>query len=304
MKKKILFGCGKTGKEALTNYGSEMVYCFCDNNIREFEGKTVIDVYELQDIWKSYDVVLCLRNPQYVEEVSDQLKALGIDFILYDYEKQLKGSNKDVFSYIYKNNVWGTSEQDESPFFSGGGSHESNVIDPYISLLKSIIENNKIESVFEIGCGDFNIMNQVLETCTWPCKYTGMDVVDELVQFNREKYGNNRISFVSGDASSDTVILPNAELLIIRQVLQHLDNSCISSILSHLPEYRYALITEHVSDNKDIQYNIDKPVGEHIRLLMNSGVYIEHAPFNITNVVHLLSIPSGKGVIRTSLVIN
>ena len=105
------------------------------------------------------------------------------------------------------------------------------------------------------------------------------------------------------DASED-VALPKAELLIVRQVLQHLNNESIMKILDKATKFHYVLITEHIYTGEDVVYNVDIPIVGPIRLSKKSGVYLEKPPWNCRNIVHLLDISGYGGSIRTSLIIN
>ena len=67
--------------------------------------------------------------------------------------------------------------------------------------------------------------------------------------------------------------------MIIRQVLQHLDNKSITKILDKIKSYKYVIITEHIPKNIFIP-NIDKSIGLTTRLEFNSGINIEIEPFN------------------------
>ena len=67
--------------------------------------------------------------------------------------------------------------------------------------------------------------------------------------------------------------------MIIRQVLQHLDNKSIIKILNKIKSYKYAIITEHIPKNIFIP-NIDKNIGLTTRLEFNSGINVEIEPFN------------------------
>jgi hypothetical protein len=76
--------------------------------------------------------------------------------------------------------------------------------------------------------------------------------------------------------------LPPADLLTIRQVLQHLSNNKIKKILNNVNKYKYVIITEHLlKDGFVKKHNKDKPTGPDIRLIDNSGVYINKPPFNL-----------------------
>ena len=221
--------------------------------------------------------------------------------MLRDNLKQKGGSNRDVFSGIYESQCWGQALGNR--YYSGAGSRDEEIIRPYIDFLISFIKANAIKTFTEIGCGDFFIMEKVLDAVPY-VTYFGLDVADGLIQYNNEKYGNSRISFFQADATDINCIIPHAELLIIRQVLQHLDNASISLILNRTSDYKYTLLTEHLSDRDDYVPNLDKPTGANIRLAMNSGVYVEDAPFLYTNIVHLFSVKANAGVIRTSLLVN
>ncbi len=211
-------------------------------------------------------------------------------------------SNKEFFDHIYKTHMWGG----QSGFYSGTGSHDEKIILPYIELLKHLIVDNRIERIVEIGCGDFNVMGQVLGYLWakgYPCDYAGIDVVPDLVSYNESVFSRPGVHFSCADASQPETELPDGDLLIIRQVLQHLPNEDIAQILEKAKKYHYLLITEHIYEGDDVQYNIDQPVNFDTRLPKHSGVYLEQSPYNMQNIVHLLRVPQVGGMIRTSLVI-
>ena len=132
--------------------------------------------------------------------------------------------------------------------------------------------------------------------------YTGIDVVEALIKYNAETFKAVNKRFICMNAADDEP-LPDGELLIIRQVLQHLSNADIKKILDKANKFKFMFITEHIYDGPDAVYNVDKQTDTTIRLRHKSGIYLEHAPFNCKNIVHLLKIP-GNGVIRSSLIIN
>ena len=47
--------------------------------------------------------------------------------------------------------------------------------------------------------------------------------------------------------------------------------------------FKYALITEHVPITADVEFNLDKITGPHIRMRVNSRVFIDKPPFNINH---------------------
>ena len=193
------------------------------------------------------------------------------------------------------------------PFFSGSGSHNEKIIIPYINTLLQIITNNNIRLITDLGCGDFWIMRHVLGTLdknNYNFFYNGVDVVEELIEHNNKTFGRANVKFHCMDAAQEDTELPFGELLIIRQVLQHLNNADIKNILAKTKNFKFLFITEHIYEGADSIFNVDKISNNGIRLNLKSGVYLEHAPFNYKNIVHLLKIPQYGGIIRSSLIIN
>lgn len=305
--KKILFGAGKVGQRVLDTYKTEDVLAFCDNNIKlhgtYIQGKKVISFEELCAIAADVEVIICSSVPKIAKSIVRQLSANNIKYKFYN---EFVDSNDigTVFTKVYSEREWGAGEE---PFYSGSGSHDVEIISPYIELLTSLILNNDIHKIVEVGCGDFFIMNKVLlnfQSLDYKVDYTGIDVVDALIKHNIERYSSGSIHFMCADASKDGIALPDGELLIIRQVLQHLDNESISNIMNKTQKSRYILVTEHIYEGDGVKYNLDKSVSENIRLNMLSGVYLDKPPYSYSNIVHLLKIPSDGGVIRTSLIVN
>ena len=213
-------------------------------------------------------------------------------------------NNQEVFSDVYANHRWGDGGE---LFYSGPGSHTEAVIRPYISLLVNLISDNPIHVITEIGCGDFWIMREVIKQCdarNLGVAYHGIDIVLPLIQYNMEKFGNESCHFLCMDACNKETSLPKGDLLIVRQVLQHLSNEMIQIILTKAKAFRFVLVTEHIYDESDAVYNLDKPTNGAIRLYKKSGVYLEKKPYDYRNIVHLLSVKEKCGVIRTSLLIN
>lgn len=306
--KKILFCAGKVGRRVLAEYGKKDVLAFCDNNLTlhgtYIDGVKVISFSELLNIANNVEVILCTSDIDNVQYITKQLETHGISYRHYN-ELDTNHSNiKASFTKIYENNEWGTGE---TRYYSGSGSHEEDIINPYIRLVYDFIQNNDVKNIVEIGCGDFYIMNRILLMTAkygMQVSYSGLDVVEDLIKYNNNKYGNDNISFFCADAISDSCHMPEGDLLIIRQVLQHLDNASIMKILDKISGYRYVLITEHIYEGKDAIFNVDKKIDESIRLNMLSGVYLEKSPYNYKNIAHLLRVPEDGGIIRTSLIIN
>lgn len=306
-KRIVIFGAGAYGREALLFYGKERVLAFCDNEKGMhgtiIDDKEVISFEKLKSITNVY-VSIAVRNITYVEQISSQLKESNINFGYFREDKAEKFDDiKTAFTRAYAEKRWG----EEGRFNSGPGSHDEKIIEPYIKLLVDLISYNKILKISELGCGDFYIMNIVLsklKNMNMNIEYSGVDIVEELIEYNKTKYIDSNVRFYCDDGSREEFVIPSGDLLIIRQVLQHLDNRTILKIIEKSKSFRYVLISEHIYDRPNAIFNLDKDINDDIRLFKASGVYLEEAPYNCNNIVHLLKVPQFEGAIRTSLIIN
>jgi hypothetical protein len=183
---------------------------------------------------------------------------------------------EEIFTEIYEKNIWGGRP---GTFYSGTGS-ENPSTEIYIAELVRLINEKEIQSVLDIGCGDFRIMDQVIAKTN--ISYLGIDVVAPLVNDLKSKFTTDSVHFAVLNAVKDP--LPAADLVTIRQVLQHLNNDQIQSVLSKVSKFKYALISEHVPIGKCVDANLDKITGPHIRMRVNSGVFIDQPPFSMKNV--------------------
>ncbi len=188
-------------------------------------------------------------------------------------------SNQQIFEEIYEKKIWGQSKHEYVPFFSGGGSHGDDVVNSYISSVKSTLSKlKKKPKIVDLGCGDFNVgQNFVAHSNT----YVGCDVVSTLVEFNKAKFKRKNLSFSHLDIVNDE--LPSGDVAIVRQVLQHLSNSQIFHVLQKIQSnYQFLILTEHLPKKEKFIPNIDIPAGHLVRANINSGLDIDKAPFHFS----------------------
>lgn len=187
---------------------------------------------------------------------------------------------EDIFTEIYEQKKWGGGE---NKFYSGRGSENYNT-EEYRKYLQHFIMEKNISSVIDIGCGDFRVAKQI----DWKdIKYTGIDIVGELIDRNNERYSTQNINFIKKDIVYEN--FPSADLCLIRQVFQHLSNEHILKVLPKLKKFKYVLITDGLPISTPGLKNIDKPTDYNNRWndLYNSGLYLESPPFNISAKVVL-----------------
>jgi SAM-dependent methyltransferase len=205
-------------------------------------------------------------------------------------------TNADLFNQIYKEQLWGKSK---SGFCSGSGSNEMNS-NKYVELINNFLNTNDIKTIVDVGCGDFqvakgfNLKNR---------KYIGCDIVKDLIEYNTKNYSkNNQISFINLDIVND--VIPNGNLLLIRQVLQHLSNKDIEKILTKIKNYKHIIITDELPNNNSHRINYEIVKGG-TRLENNSGLYLEKPPFKL-KLKTLLTYPDIENqiIFRTILIEN
>jgi hypothetical protein len=170
------------------------------------------------------------------------------EFLLRFYRKRLKTSffrNKSpsqVFSEIYRENYWGSSES-----VSGAGS-VLNQTQSLILQLNSIIADFEIKSVLDIPSGDFNWMKKVDLSNV---DYSGADIVKEIIDNNNNNNFQSNIKFKVLDLISDS--LPESDLIIVRDCLVHLCFKDIEKAINNIKasNSKYLLTTTFTSRNKN-----------------------------------------------------
>lgn len=204
-------------------------------------------------------------------------------------------SVREVFAEIYRSGAWGSHH--DARFFSGDGSIREDMAGPYCDHVEAFIRANDIRTIVDLGCGDFIVGSRLLNPQR---HYTAIDIVPDLIEENRRRYVGLPVTFLCRDIISDE--LPDADLCLVRQVLQHLSNAEIQRILPKLAKYKYALIAEHVYTGRGLRPNLDKPHGPGTRIPRRSGVFLECPPFR-SNTTTLFEIPIAKDeVLRASLI--
>ena len=191
----------------------------------------------------------------------------------------------EAFTQIYRNKLWGRIEGNK--FFSGRGSLEKFAM-PYVEWLTSFIAEHNIRTVVDLGCGDFRIGQRICSAIS--VNYIGLDIVPELIAYNHSQFGSESVSFKCANIIEDE--LPDGELCLIRQVLQHLSNKQISAVLTNCTKFPYSVITEDVHSGRRMRPNLDMMHGPDNRVFKHSGVFLDRAPFNLqTQNVLVNSLP-------------
>jgi SAM-dependent methyltransferase len=157
-----------------------------------------------------------------------------------------------IFNRIYTDSAWKTG--------SGPGSTEEDTR-PYREFLQAFLRDHAITSVADLGCGDW----QFSKLMDWSgIDYTGMDVSTVALDIARKNSGGAH-RFIHLNGASDD--LPKADLLLAKDVLQHLSIQDIQGVLSRLNGYKFALLTNGYPPRQSRMVNSNIQPGERSRPL-------------------------------------
>lgn len=137
---------------------------------------------------------------------------------------------------------------------SGPGSTEE-ASRPYREFLEQFVRHGpyKIRSILDLGCGDLEVMSRI---DLRGIHYHGVDIIRDRQLDNMRRHPTKRFSV--GDAR--TFALKGSDLLVMKDVLQHWDNSEVVAFLQRFGQgnIKYALIT---NDNYGPTVNQDAQTG-------------------------------------------
>lgn len=204
---------------------------------------------------------------------------------------------KKAMEQIYELHLWGGKEFD---FYSGEGSHHPLIVNPYLKAVTSFLTDFKEPlTLCDLGCGDFKIGKELIP---YVKAYTAVDIVTPLIERNQNNFKSENLAFQCLDIAKDD--LPKADCAIVRQVLQHLSNAEIKSVVDKMSNFKYIILTEHLPAG-DFVPNKDIISGQGIRIKKNSGVDLLAPPFNLKAIeereLTRIVLETGKGVIVTKI---
>jgi FkbM family methyltransferase len=151
-----------------------------------------------------------------------------------------------IFDFIYAADLWEGG--------SGAGS-SPKATETYRAFLKDFMVENSIRSVVDAGCGDW----QSSRLIDWSgVDYIGIDV-SSVVLNNAKRFAKKGVQFIEGDAR--TIELPEADLLIVKDVLQHWSNADIIAFIPKFRRFRYCLIANGATEQVKAYVNRNMPAG-------------------------------------------
>jgi hypothetical protein len=130
----------------------------------------------------------------------------------------------DTFNRIYATGRWATDATGKGT--SGSGS-TLEITREYRAYIEDFIKKHAVNSVIDVGCWDWSYSSAI----DWgDASYLGVDIASDVIVPVRKKYETGKIKFQVGDITEE---LPAADLLISKDVLQHLFNDLIHKFIKN-----------------------------------------------------------------------
>jgi len=162
---------------------------------------------------------------------------------------------EDAFTKIYQTKPWGDNNKIGYSGSSGPGSRVLNNI-TYIPFLKKLVKDLKIESIVDIGCGDFQCGHLLYDDVD--VTYIGYDTYKDVVLYNSNKYTKPKYTFVHSDVYTNRDQVASGDLCILKDVLQHWRLNHIYTFMDYIIEkklFKHILLINcenQLSDDTDI----------------------------------------------------
>ncbi|MBL0040311.1 MAG: class I SAM-dependent methyltransferase [Xanthomonadales bacterium] len=182
----------------------------------------------------------------------------------------LKSSRQHQFSKIFRAGGFGAS-----PSLSGSGS-DLKQTEAIRAQLPELLREHNIKSMLDAPCGDWYWMQHVDLTGV---RYTGADIVPELIDLNRQKFGNSSCEFISLDIVKDTI--PSVDLVFCRDCLVHLSLKDAREALRNIAssESKFLLTTTFTS----------RTVNDELGIIFFRPLNLQKPPFNLPEPFEIIS---------------
>jgi SAM-dependent methyltransferase len=197
----------------------------------------------------------------------------------------------DTFNRIYAEGTWGTNVAGKGT--SGTGS-TLEITREYRAYVEDFIKKHSVKSVVDAGCGDWSFSSAM----DWgEASYLGVDIASDVIAAVRNKHEKGKIKFQVGDIADE---LPAAELLISKDVLQHLSNELVHKFIRNnlrKGKYKWVILTnDRGSENRDVAsggyraIDLAAPPFE-VRGLVDLPIKFGDETSKITSLLHLTQHP-------------
>lgn len=184
---------------------------------------------------------------------------------------------EDIFTRIFKSNAWGCKETPSGP---------GSTIDACSGIITKIpfwIDLHSIQTILDLGCGDFHWMSQVdLDNV----EYEGYDIVKEAVDA-ASRYVASNILFHQADVLK--LQIPAADLVICKDVLIHLPDSDALTLLDSIRASGSRLLASTTAPGWNNMFRHGLKPGEFCPLDLQAE------PFSLGTPIDLVEVPHKEG---------
>lgn len=153
-------------------------------------------------------------------------------------------SNRDIFSDIYKNEVWSLGNP-ATPQSGPGSSVEYT--ENLRAQLPAILKSFNVKTLLDAGCGDLTWMRLLLNDLN--IRYIGVDVVESLIE--KHKIDFPEVEFHVKDITTDS--LPSADMMLCRDCLFHMSYDDILKTLRNFVNSNtpFLFTTSHITNDSN-----------------------------------------------------
>jgi len=205
------------------------------------EGDYHTFCYQMYDILQVWTPSHKIKLYEEVKKADHDLIVEGEKLLFKHYWKtKVIPSYTEEFTEIYDSNFWIRG--------SGTGSYVENTL-PYNQFMIDFIEKNKIQTVTDIGCGDWQSSHLIYNNTN--VDYLGIDCVKKVIDANRLAHPTYK--FENFDILSNLDKIRDSEVYVIKDVLQHLRLEDVYVLLDALTKkcFKYIIITNNANQTYD-----------------------------------------------------
>ncbi len=184
---------------------------------------------------------------------------------------------EERFSRIISSNAWGSKETPCGP----GSTLEACA--EIIQRLPMWIKTLHIQSIVDLGCGDFHWMKEIDLT---EIQYDGFDIVRSAVEAAR-KYESPNVRFHHADILS--IRIPKADLVLCKDVLIHLPDQEALGLIHAIAANGSHLLASTTSPGWPNIFRAGMHAGEF------SPIDLEQAPYSMGAPIDSVEVPRKEG---------
>jgi hypothetical protein len=156
-------------------------------------------------------------------------------------------TNKDIFSDIYRNEVW--SHGNPTIPLSGPGS-SVEYTENLRAKLPYILKTFNVKTLLDAGCGDLTWMSLLVNDLD--IKYIGVDVVESLIEKHWTDFPD--IEFHVKDITTDS--LPSVDMMLCRDCLFHMSYNDLFKTLHNFVNSHISFLFTTTHITRDFNFDI------------------------------------------------